>query len=152
MTSAPPYTVAELLPHAGSMILLDTVLSVDDEQAAASLTVRADGLFDDGKGHVPAWVGIEYLAQTVALFGGHHRRCRGLPVTLGFLLGTRRYQANVSSFRVGARLRTHARLLMMEPSGLSAFECELEGEGIRVRAQLNTFQPDDIAPYLLEEK
>lgn len=142
------YRVTELIPHAAGMVLLDEVLAVDDQHAVASLTVRADGLFDDGRGRVPGWVGIEYMAQTVALYGGYQRLRRGLPVTLGFLLGTRRYQSNVASFAVGTRLEVEARMLLVEPSGLSSFECLLRGDGIEVSARLNAFQPDDIEPYL----
>lgn len=148
MNSAVDYAVAELLPHAADMMLLEKVLSVDTQHAAAALTVRADGLFDDGRGRVPAWVGIEYMAQTVALFGGYQRRLRGLPVTLGFLLGTRRYRANTPFFEVGTRLEVRARLLLMESSGLSSFDCELRGEGVEIDARLNTFQPDEVEQYL----
>lgn len=144
------YTVAELVPHAGQAVLLDEILSGDRQHAAAGLTVRADGVFDDGAGRVPAWVGIEYMAQTVALFGGYHRRCRNLPVTLGFLLGTRRFKTNTAGFDVGTRLETCARLVLMESSGLSVFECELRGPGILLEARLNTFQPDEVDQYLSE--
>ena len=150
MMSTRTYAVAELIPHTGQMSLLDEVLAVDCDSAAARLTVRADGLFDDGQGRVPAWVGIEYMAQTVALFGGYQRLKRGLPVTLGFLLGTRRYQSNVASFSVGAQLVVEARILLVEPSGLGSFECELHGDGIEASARINAFQPDDVEPYLVQ--
>lgn len=146
------YPVAELLPHAGAMVLLDRVLSGDEEHAAAALTVRADGLFDDGAGRVPVWVGIEYLAQTIALYGGYQRLCRGLPVDLGFLLGTRRYRVNTDHFTVGSELFTHAELVLMDAEGLCVFDCRLWGEGVAVEARVNAFQPDDVDRYLRGER
>lgn len=142
------YSVAELLPHGGDMILLDDVLDGSDQFARAALTVRGDGLFDDGAGRVPAWVGIEYMAQAIALWIGYNRLCRGLEVELGFLLGTRRYETNVEHLAVGARLEASAHLLLMEETGLGAFECHLEGEGVAISARINAFQPDDVEQYL----
>ena len=44
------WPLAELLPHAGDMILIDRILSFDDEQIHTHATVKPGGLFnrDDG--------------------------------------------------------------------------------------------------------
>ena len=57
--------VAKLLPHDGKMVLLDSVIEYDQESLIAEVAVRNDGLFGDGK-TVPAWLAIEYSAQTVS--------------------------------------------------------------------------------------
>ena len=46
------------------MLLLDRLLHADAETATAQLTVAPDALFLQDAG-MPAWVGIEYMAQTV---------------------------------------------------------------------------------------
>jgi predicted hotdog family 3-hydroxylacyl-ACP dehydratase len=81
--------VAELLPHDGNMVLLDGVVDYDQESLVAEVVVRDDGLFGDGK-TIPAWIGIEYMAQTVAAHGGMMCHLVGKPINLGFLLGTLR--------------------------------------------------------------
>ena len=68
--------VESLVPHRGTMSLLDRVLAVDEEQALAEVDVGPASLFAQADG-VPAWVGIEYMAQTVAAWAGAARACRG---------------------------------------------------------------------------
>lgn len=64
------WPIAELLPHAGDMILIDQILAFDEEQIHTRLTVKPDGLFNLPDGSLPAWVGIELMAQSVAAFAG----------------------------------------------------------------------------------
>ena len=102
------WPIAELLPHAGDMILLDGVERFDDDNVETVLQVRADGLLNTADGSLPAWVGVEIMAQSVAAFAGCHARQADQPVELGFLLGTRSYQCNVEAFPAGADLRVRA--------------------------------------------
>lgn len=133
--------VADLLPHDGNMVLLDRVQAYDQESLIAEVQVRDDGLFGDGK-TVPAWLGIEYMAQTVAAHGGMMCYLAGKPINLGFLLGTRRYTSNVAEFSVGACLTVKVERVI-EDQGLGVFDCHISGEGIAVSAKLNVYQPDN---------
>lgn len=72
------WPLAELLPHAGDMILIDKIVSFDDEQIFTRLTVKPDGLFSLPDGSLPAWVGIELMAQSVAAFAGCHARKKAI--------------------------------------------------------------------------
>ena len=64
------YSIAETLPHRGRMVLLDELLDYSGSHARCALTIRQESMFfEPGRG-VPAWVATEYLAQTVAVFGG----------------------------------------------------------------------------------
>lgn len=78
------WPLAELLPHAGDMILIDQVLAFDEEQIQARLTVRAGGLFNREDGSLPAWVGVELMAQSVAAYAGCRARDAGQPRGPGF--------------------------------------------------------------------
>ena len=42
--------IAELLPHAGDMVLLDAVIEAGDEHIVCRRTVRTDGLFEGPDG------------------------------------------------------------------------------------------------------
>ena len=134
--------VAELLPHDSNMVLLDGVVEYDQESLVAEVVVRNDGLFGDGK-TIPAWIGIEYMAQTVAAHGGMMCHLVGKPINLGFLLGTRRYTSNISDFTVGTQLTVKVKRLI-EDQGLGVFDCQILGDGIDISAKLNVYQPDKV--------
>jgi predicted hotdog family 3-hydroxylacyl-ACP dehydratase len=134
------FAVKELVPHSGKMVLLNRVIEFDEEYMLAEVIVRNDGLFGDGK-TLPAWVGIEYMAQTIAALGGMKRRLAGKALNLGFLLGTRRYDCNVDIFAVGSVLSVSVQRLV-EDQGLGVFDCRITAEGILASAKLNVYQPE----------
>jgi predicted hotdog family 3-hydroxylacyl-ACP dehydratase len=133
--------VADLLPHDGDMVLLDKVLDYDENSLVSEVIVRDDGLFGDGK-TIPAWLGIEYMAQTVAAHEGMMCHLAGKPINLGFLLGTRRYHSNISSFTVGCRLTVKVERLIQD-QGLGVFFCQISGQNVDISAKLNVYQPDN---------
>lgn len=130
--------IADLLPHSGKMVLLDRVIGFGENFLIAELLVRGDGLLGDDQA-VPAWVGIEYMAQAVAAYAGINAKQAGEPIKLGFLLGTRRYNSNVAEFRVGTLLTIRAEL-MFQDENLGVFDCSIQGTGIEVYANLNVYQ------------
>jgi predicted hotdog family 3-hydroxylacyl-ACP dehydratase len=134
------FAVEDLVPHSGIMVLVNRVIEFDEENMVTEVIVRDDGLFSDGN-TVPAWLGIEYMAQTIAALGGMKRRLAGEPLNLGFLLGTRRYVCNVGTFAVGSILSVSIKQLV-EDQGLGVFDCRISAEGISASAKLNVYQPD----------
>lgn len=144
------WPLAELLPHAGDMILIDQVDAFDEEQIRTRLTVRPGGLFNREDGSLPAWVGIELMAQSVAAYAGCRARQQGTAVELGFLLGTRKFECNVEHFPVGTELHVHALRSLEDENGMGVFECHLNGPGIHALARLNVFRPPHAASYLAE--
>ena len=143
------WPIAELLPHAGDMILLDAVESFDDDSVTTRLKVQP-GLMSQPDGSLPAWVGVEIMAQSVAAFAGCQARQAGLPVELGFLLGTRSYRCDVERFPLGSELRIRAHRSLQDDNGMGVFECHLDGNGIHAEARLNVFRPPEVARYLEE--
>ncbi len=140
--------VDTLVPHSGALVLLDRVLTADQDSLSAALTVRADGLYNHGD-QVPAWVGMEYMAQAVAAFAGWHAHLEQRPVQLGFLLGSRRFTYSRQAFTVGTALTVTVHKLLQDDSGMAVFECALEdGAGRCAEARLNVFQPKDSDHYL----
>lgn len=147
-----PWPLAELLPHAGDMILIDAIERFDEEQIFTRLTIRPDGLFSLADGSLPAWVGIELMAQSVAAFAGCHARQKGNPVELGFLLGTRKFECNVEAFPAGSELTVHGLRSLEDDNGMGVFECHIHGEGIHASARLNVFRPPQATQYLQQTK
>ena len=145
------WPMAELVPHAGDMILLDDVVSFGEEDIETRLTVRPGGLFNQADGSLPAWLGIELMAQSIAAYAGCQARRAGLPVELGFLLGTRKFECNVAAFPAGVELRIRALRSLQDDNGMGVFECHLDGPGIHAEARLNVFRPPEVASYLQEQ-
>lgn len=146
------WPLAELLPHAGDMILIDSIERFDDEQIFTRLTVKSEGLFNLPDGSLPAWVGVELMAQSVAAFAGCHARQKGNPVELGFLLGTRKFECNVEAFPAGTELTIHGLRSLEDDNGMGVFECHIHGNGIHASARLNVFRPPEATQYLQQTK
>ncbi len=66
--------IRSLVPHAGPMVLLDRVISVDEDSLLAEVRIRSDSLFCNIDG-VGAWVGIEYMAQAIGAWRGIPLSC-----------------------------------------------------------------------------
>jgi len=147
-TIAPMPPVAELLPHAGRMVLLERVLAADEENLCVEVVIRPDSAFCDGVA-VGAWVGIEYMAQAIAAHAGWLGRRRGDAVRVGFLLGSRKYESSVADFPVGSVLHVRAHRVLQGENGLGAFDCRIEhANAVVATATVTVFQPDNVNQFL----
>ena len=141
-TSAwPPHVMDTWVPHRGAMNLLETVERCDDESIVARVRVADHGLFVGADG-VPAWVGIEYMAQAVAAWSGARARGDGGSPRIGYLLGSRRYEAAVPVFEIGAELQVFAQCELMGANGLGLFDCRITQDGrVLASGRLSVFEP-----------
>ncbi len=137
-----PWPIAALLPHGPAMLLLDEAVGYDGEGAIAAVTIRPDHPFAEPEG-VPAHVGIELMAQACGAHAGAHALASGGKVKLGFLLGTRRYQAAEPWFRLGERLVVTVRRVT-DFGEMATYDCRIAVDGTeRAEAQLNLYQPNE---------
>ncbi|AIY41878.1 3-hydroxydecanoyl-[ACP] dehydratase [Collimonas arenae] len=140
--------IRSFLPHSGVMVLLDCLLEVGAEELLAEVKIRADSLFCQPQG-VPAWVGVEYMAQAIAAYAGYTAQQRGEAVRIGFLLGTRRYEAACAEFAIGSVLQVHVQKLLQADNGVGSFECHIrDGAQELASGTITVFQPDDAAVFL----
>jgi predicted hotdog family 3-hydroxylacyl-ACP dehydratase len=140
--------IRSLVPHAGSMVLLDRVISVEEDSLCAEVGIRSDSLFCDTDG-VGAWVGIEYMAQAIASWVGYTAQSQGEPVKIGFLLGARRYECSRPIFVLGSVLRVHVQCVFKDENGLGSFDCYIDNEEGRVAtATVTVFQPPNVNDFL----
>lgn len=141
--------VSEYLPHRAPMILLDRVISIDGMQIVCEVTIRPDSPFCDGA-RVNAWVGIEYMAQSIGVLSGWHDLNNGGQIRVGFLVGTRHYQSSVPHFAVGDTLHIDCRQEIQNDGGLNAMYCIIRNAGAEDLAQalLLVYQPDNLENYL----
>ena len=143
-----PYSIEELIPQSQTMVLLNRVLDIGEGYIIAELKVRDDGLFSNFEPNVPAWLGLEYMAQAVAAFSGYQRKCKGEAIGLGFLLGTRHYQCSVGSFPCGSYLQVRAEKIIEAANDMSVFECTVDGVNIKASGRLNVMLPQDSKKFL----
>ena len=142
--------VERLVPHRGGMLWIDRVLHCDADGVVAEATVHAHHLLaDEHDPGLPAWLGIEYMAQGIAAWAGGRALARGDAVKPGFLLGTRRYQCHRPWLAYGLRLRIECRCELMGDNGLGLFACRLlDGEEELAVANVSVFEPPDPDAYL----
>jgi predicted hotdog family 3-hydroxylacyl-ACP dehydratase len=139
--------VADLVPHSQPMLLVEELVDYTEDSVVCSLEVRAGGLFDNN-GKIPASIGLEYMAQTVAVFSGLRARKRNKELRLGFLLGTRKFSTNVAEFSCGMLLTVKAVQAVRSSDGMAAFTCVLEGENVQQTATLTVYEPVDPSKIL----
>jgi predicted hotdog family 3-hydroxylacyl-ACP dehydratase len=142
--------IRALVPHSGQMVLLDRALGADTDNLCAEVRIHAGSMLAGEQG-VGAWVGIEYMAQAIAAHAGWLALERGEPVKVGFLLGSRRYEAKVSHFAPGSVLHVHVHRVLQAENGLGAFECRIDivdGEAGVATATVTVFQPDNVNQFL----
>ena len=142
------YDIERVVPHRGTMRLVDRLVAWDKDSVAVELRVPEEGPFSHAEG-VPAWVGVEYMAQTIAAWAGCHARAAGREPSIGFLLGTRRYESRTSWFPAGTVLRVEAIRELLGDNGLGMFRCRILGEGEELAtANVSVFEPPDAMAYL----
>jgi len=145
--SAPFPPIGELLPHAGPMRLLEAVIAHDPECTRCRVEPSRSELFRDATGRIPAWVGIEYMAQCIAAHGGLLARARGEAPRPGLLLGSRRLVFRQDAFEPGRTLEVRARHVAGH-SEMLAFECAVLDPGEEAplaEGRLNVLLPRDLA-------
>jgi predicted hotdog family 3-hydroxylacyl-ACP dehydratase len=133
--------IATLLPHSGPMCLLERVLEHEPRHTLCSVDPSRSALLAAADGSVPAWVGLEYMAQCIAVHGGLLARAHGEPLRPGVLLGSRRLRFGVGRFASDQELRVWARHHRGE-RGLVSFDCEVReasGGPPLVEGRLNVY-------------
>jgi predicted hotdog family 3-hydroxylacyl-ACP dehydratase len=123
------------------MRLLDRVLSHSRDCTRCAADPAASAVLAHPDGSVPAWIGLEYMAQCIAVHGGLAARASGVAPKVGVLLGARRLEVGARDLAPGTELVVEARHHAGE-SGLVAFDCAVsvaaDGAPL-VRGRLNVY-------------
>jgi predicted hotdog family 3-hydroxylacyl-ACP dehydratase len=120
---------SEFVLHRPPMLLLDCLIEPGPERTLCEWQVTDAAVFlVPGRG-VPSYIGVEYMAQCIAVHAGARARAHGLGPPLGFLLGTRHYRAHVEYFCIGRTYRAACRELIHDENGMGSYECSILLEG-----------------------
>jgi predicted hotdog family 3-hydroxylacyl-ACP dehydratase len=138
LTNLPP---SEFVLHRNPMLLLDSIISLAPESAVCEWRVReTDEFLVAGKG-VPSYIGIEHMAQCIAVHGGACEHALGFPPPRGLLLGTRHYRCEIPYFLVGSSYQVECRMLISNPDGMCAFDCRISsGSQVVSKARISILQ------------
>ncbi|MFM0316022.1 hotdog family protein [Paraburkholderia nemoris] len=141
--------IETIIPHRGTMLLIDAVSTFSEEAVSARATVHADAWYADVDGAMPAWIGIELMAQTIAAHVALLAMRGGGRARPGVLLGSRSYRALQPSFAGGAQLLIHATELLRSEEGHGAYECTIHhGDVCCAEAVIKVFQPRDFQSFI----
>jgi predicted hotdog family 3-hydroxylacyl-ACP dehydratase len=142
--------VGDLVPHGGPMLLIDHLIAADDLSLRSSVTITTQSrFFTPGLG-VPAYVGIEYIAQSISAYSGWRTKrnaANGEGSTapkIGYLLGTRKMTLDCDYFPENAVLEIVVTNIF-EDGEMGVFDGEIRlGDQIVVTARVNVYQPNDM--------
>jgi len=106
--------LAEIIPHRGSMMLLNKIVdyNLQEKSIEAQCFITPDCLFyDTDASGVPAWVGFEFIAQAISAFIGIRDRENGLPPKEGFILGVSHMRIDLPFFSKNSIITVKSREL-----------------------------------------
>ncbi len=115
----------EIMPHDGKMLLVERLVFRDEASAECIVNVDDSELFANEDGTVPSWVALEYMAQTIAAYGGADTHATDREVRPGLFIGSRRVKFNVDAFTPHSVLRTRVEHVRGRAPGLMAFDCSV---------------------------
>jgi predicted hotdog family 3-hydroxylacyl-ACP dehydratase len=131
------------------MLLLDAILEFEHDRLAARAVVDPAAWYADAAGSMPAWFGIELMAQAIAAHVGLAALRAGGQARPGVLLGSSRYEAKQPAFRAQSRLRIEAKELLRGAEGQGAYDCTIAIDGSCVaQAVIKVFQPRDFEAFI----
>ena len=147
------YQIVDVLPHREPMILIDSLDSYDHDSCICKVKITKESPFyDENQSAAPSYIGIEYMAQAIAAYSGANALDNNGKVTIGFLLGSRKYKTFKTSFTINTLLTINIKQLYQEESGLSVFECEIfdQTSELLAQANINVYQPGDADAFINE--
>lgn len=146
-------SIQQLLPHREPILLLERLLYCDDETCRVALTINQKSAFYNQElAAVPAWVGIEYMAQAIAVWSGYQQLKKGQPILIGFLLGSRCYRCEQSLFSENQCLEVVTAVRYVDETGLASFDCRIEDSAgtLLASAAINAFRPDNPEQFVAQ--
>jgi predicted hotdog family 3-hydroxylacyl-ACP dehydratase len=141
--------IEAVVPHRGTMLWLTRLVSGDERGVQAEAEILPGAWYADEAGGMPAWLGIELMAQALAAHVGLRAWANAQPARPGVLLGCRAYRSRAARFAPGATLRVTAVRAFADESGFAAYDCAIaNADGELATATLKAYEPPDFAAFL----
>lgn len=131
-----------LMPHSAPMVLIDKLIDAGEDFVHTQVEIRPGIPFFENSG-VPSYVGLEYMAQNIAVWSGLQSQKQGNSPKIGFLVGSRILTLTIPQFSEGSVLDVFGHMIFHSDE-MASFDCWIEHKGKRLtEARLNVFQPED---------
>lgn len=165
-SNSPPdaslWSLDALLPQRPPMRLLTAVIGPRGDTFLARVQLDATSLWMNTVGQVPVWIGLEYMAQTMAAASaweageaaaaGSIAGAAPPAPRLGLLVGCRRCHCAVDAFRLGDTLEVAA--VCTYSDGTTAnYQCEIRDattQAVCMSATLTAWQPPDPEAFVAD--
>lgn len=131
------YPLEELIPHRGTMKLVDKLVSFDAEEESAVVEFTVKDKFQGSQ------VAIEYMAQSAAVLAGIFDKIEHpeKPPRIGFLMGSRKLKLDIPEFEVGRTYRVNVKKIFSDENTGSFDAAIMDGEKLLASAILNAYRP-----------
>ncbi len=143
-----------LLPHAMPMVFISNVISYSLEKKClkSNVTIKDSDVFFDSKiSGVPSYVGLEYMAQTIACFSGVYNLTfsPNKKSNIGLILGTRHFKTFIDVFSLNETYTIDINENFFDEE-IASFECKIFNKDNMFcqEAVLNAYRPKDIKKFL----
>ncbi|MEP3486792.1 MAG: 3-hydroxylacyl-ACP dehydratase [Sneathiella sp.] len=123
------------------MVLLDRFVAATESALEAEVHITEGSPFYCPEKGVPAYVGIEYIAQAISAYNGLLSYQNNEKIELGFLLGSRRVDLKCAYFPVGSILSILVNVSFNDGE-MAVFDGTiiLDGQAV-VTGRINAYQP-----------
>lgn len=149
MTTTSLASIENILPHRGTMLFQDEVRRYTEQETVCAFTIPANGWYADATNAMPAWLGVEIMAQAVAAHVALTAIRAGRNPKPGALLGTRDFKSSLPAFPAGKTLITRAVMEFIDESGLGVYQCHIAIDDQEIStATLKVYEPDDFDHFL----
>ena len=117
--------ISKFVLHRKPLLLLDRLIRLDSTSATCEWRVRSDDKFLMPGLGIPSYLGIEYMAQCIAIHAGAFEHALGFPPPLGMLLGTRHFKSTVDYFVEGLTYQAACEEIVSSFDGMGSFDCSI---------------------------
>lgn len=131
------YPLEELIPHRGTMKLVDKLVAFDEAEKSAVVEFAVKEKFEGSH------VAIEYMAQAAAVLAGIYDKLEnpeGKP-RIGFLMGSRKLKLELEKFEVGKAYTVKVTQVFSDENTGSFDATIIDGDKPVASATLNAFRP-----------
>lgn len=127
----------KLIPHREPMIMIDSLLSYDEQRTVTGFTIKSNNIFLE-EGRFSAYGMVENIAQTAAAGSGYYYFINKLQVPMGFIGAITKLQIlNYAS--VGDNLTTEVSIIAtLEQISIVKATCMLNDK-VLVRCEMKMF-------------
>lgn len=135
--------IIDLVPHTGNMVMLHRIVSWHDREVVVAADLSRPNIMSDETGRIPGYVGLELMAQGIAVAAGLERRTKGKSPIIGLVLGTRKFQTFVSHFPDEGEINVHVKENFFQDP-IAVFDASITfGDKCLAQGEIKVTQPDD---------